>query len=91
MKPTKKQMSQLDFVLQNLERAERFLMKDYIAIARKGGLATTTLHYTRADGATLYELRKEYGSDLTGLQSGIQALKSFMRVHDKNETAVIEN
>jgi hypothetical protein len=52
-------------------------MAPSVAVARKGGPATTTLHYTRADGSTLYEVAKDIGSDLTGLDAGIKALTAL--------------
>ena len=81
MKLTKKARDDLRFVLRNAERAHIYISSPNIAVARKGGPATTTLHYTRADGSALYEVDKEIGSDLTGLKSAIAALATFIALH----------
>jgi hypothetical protein len=77
-KLTRKQVKAVEYALRNAERALAYIMAPDVAIARKGGQATTTLHYTRADGSTLYEVTKECGSDLTGLQNCIQELRLFL-------------
>uniref|UniRef100_A0A6M3L0R5 Uncharacterized protein n=1 Tax=viral metagenome TaxID=1070528 RepID=A0A6M3L0R5_9ZZZZ len=78
MKLTKKQISSLYYVLRNLERARDYLMSKDTAVCHKGTFASTTLHYSRADGSTLYEVEKTYGSDLTGLFNGIESIKSLL-------------
>jgi len=75
---TRKQRAAIEYALRNAERARAYLFSDSVAIARKGGVATTSLHYARVDGAVLYEVEKAYGSDLTGLDSAIGALRSFL-------------
>lgn len=77
-KLTNKQRRVIEIALDHLNRANKFITTDNIAIARKGSFASTTLHYARADGSTLYEVEKAYGSDLTGLQAGIETLNSFL-------------
>lgn len=79
-KLTQKQVAELQYTLRNLERARAYIMAPQVAIARRGEHATTTLHYTRSDGQTLYEVTKDYGSDLTGLDAGINALRHFLTV-----------
>jgi hypothetical protein len=44
-------------------------------------MATTTLHYTRADGKTLYEVNKEIGSEFIMLSTAISKLKDFIAEH----------
>jgi hypothetical protein len=69
-------------ILADAERAQRYLDRPDLAVAYKGGAATTTLHYTRAiDGAVLYELDKAHGSDLIGLPLAIRALAEFLTHH----------
>ena len=77
-KLTRKQVSRIGYALRNAERAHAYIMRADRAVAIKGGIATTTLHYTRADGAVLYEVDKQIGSDLCGLESCIAELKSFL-------------
>ena len=76
---TLKQRRSIEFALRHAERAYAYIMADSMAVARKGGMATTTLHYTRADGSTLYEVAKDIGSDLTGLPTAIAELRSFLK------------
>lgn len=75
---TRKQLADLDVVFRHARRAREYLNNPAVAVARRGGVATTTLHYTRADGSVLYEVNKEYGSDLTGLDTAIAVLESFI-------------
>jgi len=75
---TKAQRNELERAYLHLQRARAFLFRADVAIAKRGTHATTTLHYTRADGATLYELTKEMGSDLTGLQAGMGVIRLFL-------------
>jgi hypothetical protein len=75
---TKTQRAILESALRNAERAMAFIQAPHIAVARMGTLATTTLHYTRADGATLYPIAKDIGSDLTGLDNCIQSLRRLL-------------
>jgi len=75
---TRVQKLQLEHVLRNATRALHYVMQPDVAIARKGGVATTTLHYFRADGSVLYEVDKEIGSDLCGLQSAVDDLQRLL-------------
>jgi len=75
---TKKQRNELGAVLESLRRADQYLRGPNVAVCRKGGAATTTLHYTRADGSVMFEVDKEIGSDLTGLGMGLDKLSLFL-------------
>lgn len=76
---TKTQSRALHGVLADLKRGLTYLDQPRVAIARKGqGDATTTLHFTRADGATLYEVAKDIGSELALLRTGIANLERFL-------------
>lgn len=80
---TKKQTNELMATLRHLERARAYLFAPHIAIAHKGTKATTSLHYVKpGDGSTLFEVEKAYGSDLTGLDMGIQSLRTFLGYRD---------
>lgn len=77
-KLTRRQTGDLEYVLRNLECAQSFLNQHDVSVARKSKLAITTLHYTRADGNTLYEIDKQIGSDLTGIGNAVGALRAFL-------------
>lgn len=78
MAMTKKDRARIDRAIGHLTRAINFINDPRTAVAFKGGMATTTLHYTRADGAVLYEVSKEIGSDLTGLEMGRKELLDLL-------------
>ena len=86
-KLTRSARHELEAVLRNLQRGERYLFKPDTAIAVKGGVATTTLHYTRPDGAVLYEVVKEYGSDLCGIVTARERLEQILREDDNARKA----
>jgi hypothetical protein len=75
---TKKQRGHLETTLYHLKRAERYIFGPQTAVAARKPMATTTLDYSRADGAVLYEVEREYGSDLVGLRDGIARLEQFL-------------
>lgn len=80
-KLTQKQVRDIERAIQNAEAAWNYVMRADIAVARKGGTATTTLHYTRPDGSVLYEVQREYGSQLCRLGTAITDLRNFLDVH----------
>ena len=75
---SKKQRQQIANALGHLQRARTYLLKADTVICRRASFASTVLHLTRADGLTLYPVEKEYGSDLTGLDMGIDALERVL-------------
>lgn len=77
-KLTRKQTEALQATLYHLKRAEKYIHDPLTAVTRRCSVATTTLHYTRADGSVLYEVDREIGSDLTGLREGIRRLERFL-------------
>jgi len=76
---TRKQRLSIECALEYLKRGVRYLLSERIAIARRGGPATTTLHYTRGDGAVLYEVEKQIGSELCLLFRAQQELERLLR------------
>lgn len=86
-KLTKKQAAELESILRRLGEAEKYLMSDDVAVCRKGGVATTTLHYTRQDGSVLYEVNKEAGSQLVQLREGMRQLMNFIHPPIEREVA----
>lgn len=78
VKLTRKQRRTLEHVLADAQRAQMFLHRADVAVGRVSQHATTTLHFTRADGQAFYAVDKHYGSDLVGLQSAIESLRAFL-------------
>ena len=66
-KLTRKQLGHIRAALDALSDAERYIFREKTAVCHREQCATTTLHYTRADGSVLYEVEKEYGSHLCRL------------------------
>lgn len=86
-KLTNKQYEQLAQIKYHLNRASRYLLNDSTAVAHRSDRSTTTLDYVRAlDGKVLYEVQKEYGSDLCGIWDAIKKLDLFMN-GPKQETS----
>jgi hypothetical protein len=79
-KLTKKQANDLWRIVSHFERALNYMNGDRVVVALKDDMATTTLHYTRADGSILYPIAKDIGSDLAGLSAGLHYLKQFVRM-----------
>ena len=90
-KLTNRQIERLRVVLAHLERAAKYLADERISVARREARPTTTLHFlpqsTRPKELSpakerepyfLYEVDKDIGSDLTGLQMGIDLLAAFI-------------
>lgn len=75
---TKAQRGQLEAALYHAKRALAYIDRDNIAVCLKGDKATTTLHYTREDGSSLYPLCKDIGSDLCGLQDAVRILQNIL-------------
>jgi hypothetical protein len=80
----KRDEKQLRAILSHLQRGREFLMSETVAVARKGkDNATTSLHYTRTDGNTLYEIDKGIGSDLTGIWEAERLLRHLLESQPK--------
>jgi hypothetical protein len=75
---TGKQRREIERAIGHLQRAAKFLAQPRVAVATRDDRATTTAHYTRADGGVLYEINKEIGSDLCGLDMGLRALRDLI-------------
>lgn len=79
---TKMQRAQLEYIQQNVQRARNYLFSPTIAIAHKRAYGTTILDYVRPDGTALYEVTKEYGSDLCGLDFALEDLRRILHQGD---------
>lgn len=77
-KLTQKQIGYLEMILRLLHDVEKFIAADNVAVCRKGGPASTSLHYTRADGQVVYEINKQVGSPLVQLFEARQQLHNFI-------------
>lgn len=79
---TKADRKTLADALRNAERAANYVFSDHIAVARVSNTATTTLDFKReCDDRTLYEVEREYGSDLCGLRNAIDILGHYLATH----------
>jgi hypothetical protein len=85
---TGKQRRQVQRAIDALDRALRYIRSPRMAVAIRGTPATTTLHYIRpSDGATLYEIEKEIGSDLCGAQSCRDELAQMLNLVTEDQDA----
>ena len=66
MKLTRKQRQAIETALYHAKRAEAYIFSPDNAVCKRSS-GSTTLDYVRADGKALYEVEREYGSDLCGL------------------------
>lgn len=73
---TRKQTIAISRIVNDLERVKSYL--DTREVCIPGGVATTTLHYTRHDGSVLYAVDKWIGSELAILPSAIGALRQLL-------------
>ena len=74
---TKKQRRAIETALDYARIAQQYLDDPELVVARRDRIATTTLHYLRADGA-LYEVNKQCGSRLVNLRNCIDTLKKLL-------------
>ena len=81
----KKQVAELRTIIGHAKAAHDYIFDGHGAVCRRGGVATTTLHYTRPDGTVLYEVAKECGSDLCRLNTALARLLDFV---SRNEAPV---
>jgi hypothetical protein len=83
-KLTRKQESALRGALNHLQAARDYIFSDRHTVCTVDKQATTTLHYTRAsDDRVLYEVAREYGSDLCRIDTALGALLRFLDTHTK--------
>jgi hypothetical protein len=83
-KLTAAQERTIETVLHHLNRAQEYIMKDSTILAAKKSHATTTLDFLLPDGTPATQIAKDIGSDLAGLQMGIDYLKNFLKFHAKD-------
>lgn len=73
---TKKQLRNLESIANDLERGLRYLHSNRILVCVPSH-GTTTLDYKRADGKCVYEVNKEYGSELCLISTALRRLNDF--------------
>jgi hypothetical protein len=77
-KLTLKQRGALNSILMDASRANAYIMSPETAVCYRKDRSTTTLDYTRPDGAVLTEAQREYGSLLCRLPEAIRKLQAFL-------------
>lgn len=77
-KLTRAQKRDIESALHHVRRALNFVRRPDTVVAIQCRQATTTLHYTRPDGAVLYSIDKEIGSDLTGMEFAEKELLNML-------------
>jgi hypothetical protein len=77
-KLTRRQVAAITSVIHALERGVAYIDQPDVSVCRKGGPATTTLHYTRPDGSTLFEVEKAYRSDLCAFHSALKLARGLL-------------
>lgn len=78
-KLTKKQQKELAGILATLKRGMEYVYSEHTAVCHVSSFASTTLHYTRKmDDRILYEVEREYGSELCYLKEAAKRLERFI-------------
>ena len=80
MKLLKKDRKQLEAVLQNLQRAQNYILSDRFAFVKKISVATTTTDLTDQQGhAFTGPIEKQIGTELCYLYSGTDQLRRLLQ------------
>ena len=92
-KLTRQQRNDIEYCLRHVQRAADYINSARISICRRDDVPTTTLHFTRqplppalvsarfpAGNYTLYEVAKDIGSDLCGIQDALRRLNDMLAV-----------
>lgn len=82
-KLTALQTRSIETVLYHLQRANKYLLDESTILARKKGACTTTLDFLLPNGNAACEVDKQIGSDIAGLEMGMEYLKNFLVFHAK--------
>lgn len=77
-KLTRDQRRRLERAEISLKRVRAFIMRPDIALCRRDRMATTTLHYSRADGTHLSEINREHGSELCFIDTALSELAGLL-------------
>lgn len=80
---TKAFRRELQRVQRDLRRGLDYIDRADVVVAKVGNAATTTLHYVRPDGQTLYSIDKEIGSDLVFLRSALVSIDHLLDEKDQ--------
>jgi len=82
-KLTAAQTRSIETVLYHLNRAHKYINQPDVVLAIKKYIATTTLDFTLPDGTVAFQVDKQIGSDIAGLEMGIDYLNNFLTFHSK--------
>jgi len=74
----KREERALQQAIANLERAQKYLLSERVLVCIRQSYASTTLHFTNAQGEICYSIDKHIGSDLTGLHQAINDLRRLL-------------
>lgn len=78
-KLSRAQRNELENIQRQLAQALAFIAKPDLALCKKGGFASTTMHMTRqADNAVLYEINKDIGSEFALAHAAQHNLNGFL-------------
>lgn len=83
-KLTAAQERQIETVLYHLHRAREYINSPHTVIARTKTMCTTTLDFEVPGVGAASPIAKDIGSDLVGLQMGIEYLENFVKMNSKN-------
>ena len=85
MKLLKKDRKQLEAVLQNLQRVQRYILSDQVAFVKTKSMATTTTDLTDQQGHTFTgPMEKQNGTELCYLYSATNQLHRLL--HEPTHT-----
>lgn len=80
-KITQKQRAELNRAADHLARALEFIARSDVTVCRRRNIATTTLDYSRADGAVVTEINKEIGSDFAMASTALHEIRVFLETN----------
>jgi len=82
-KLTAAQTRQIETVLYHLNRARDYVNNDQTIVARRKSQCTTTLDFEVPGKGPAFEIAKDIGSDLVGLEMAIGYLQNFVTMNSK--------
>ena len=85
MKLTNKQIEGLENILYHLQRAQEFINNNDTVVGRKSTLCNTDLFYNEKENFKIALINKFYGSNLTGLEMGIENLRDFINYYSQKK------
>ena len=80
-KLTQKQRAELSRAADHLQRALAYVNRPSVALCIRRDIATTTLDYSRADGAVVTEICKDIGSEFAMASTALHEILSFLNTN----------